>query len=134
VTSGEASIKPCSPSERSPDSTIFGKQVPLASRPCPLPPWQKQFLGHADENVTDTYIAPSLEAVCDAVSRAARSIDGKTPAGGSRSRSTWHNGERDHGQDGTAAQRSGDERAMGDSLAPTIPGTTRVAEPADARD
>jgi hypothetical protein len=41
----------------------------------------KAFLGHADENVTDTYIVPSLEAVCDAVIRAARSIDGKTPAG-----------------------------------------------------
>jgi hypothetical protein len=41
----------------------------------------KAFLGHADENVTDTYIVPSLQAVCDAVNRAARSIDGETPAG-----------------------------------------------------
>jgi integrase len=41
----------------------------------------KMFLGHADENVTDTYIVPSLEAVRDAVNRAARSIDGETPAG-----------------------------------------------------
>jgi integrase len=41
----------------------------------------KAFLGHADENVTDTYIVPSLQAVHDAINRAARSIDGQTPAG-----------------------------------------------------
>ena len=41
----------------------------------------KAFLGHADENVTDTYILASLEDVRSAVDRAARSIDGTTPAG-----------------------------------------------------
>ncbi len=37
----------------------------------------KTFLGHADENVTDTYIVVTLDAVRDAVNRAARLIDGE---------------------------------------------------------
>jgi integrase len=41
----------------------------------------KAFLGHADEDVTDSYIVPKLDAVRDAIDRAARSIDGETPAG-----------------------------------------------------
>jgi hypothetical protein len=41
----------------------------------------KTFLGHSDENVTDTYILPSLDEVRSAINRAARSIDGDTPAG-----------------------------------------------------
>jgi len=41
----------------------------------------KAFLGHSDENVTDSYISPSLADVRAAVNRAARSIDGETPAG-----------------------------------------------------
>jgi Integrase len=41
----------------------------------------KAFLGHADGDVTDTYILPSLDAVRDAINRAARSIDGEIPAG-----------------------------------------------------
>ncbi|MGH9316539.1 MAG: hypothetical protein ACRD1P_05470, partial [Thermoanaerobaculia bacterium] len=41
----------------------------------------KAFLGHADENVTDTYLLATLDAVREAVNRAARSIDGATPAG-----------------------------------------------------
>jgi integrase len=41
----------------------------------------KVFLGHADENVTDSYIQASLDDVRDAVDRAARSIDGVTPPG-----------------------------------------------------
>jgi integrase len=36
----------------------------------------KTFLGHADQDVTDTYILPSLDDVRDAVNRAAFSIDG----------------------------------------------------------
>jgi hypothetical protein len=36
----------------------------------------KAFLGHADEDVTDSYIAPGIEEVRDAVNRAARAIDG----------------------------------------------------------
>lgn len=39
------------------------------------------FLGHSDENETDTYILPSLDEVRNAIDRAARSIDGETPAG-----------------------------------------------------
>lgn len=41
----------------------------------------KAFLGHADGDVTDTYILPSLDAVRDAINRAGRSIDGEIPAG-----------------------------------------------------
>jgi hypothetical protein len=42
----------------------------------------KAFLGHADEDVTDSYIAPGIEEVRDAVNRAARAIDGgDTPPG-----------------------------------------------------
>jgi integrase len=41
----------------------------------------KAFLGHADENVTDTYLLATLEAVLEAVNRAERSIDGEAPAG-----------------------------------------------------
>ena len=41
----------------------------------------KAFLGHADENVTDTYLIATLDAVRDAVNRAARSIDGDAPKG-----------------------------------------------------
>lgn len=41
----------------------------------------KAFLGHADEDVTDSYLQPSLAAVRDAVNRAARSIDGEASAG-----------------------------------------------------
>jgi integrase len=42
----------------------------------------KKFLGHADTDVTDTYIVATLDAVRDAVNRAARSIDGEPlPAG-----------------------------------------------------
>ena len=36
----------------------------------------KAFLGHADEDVTDSYIAPGIEEVRDVVNRAARAIDG----------------------------------------------------------
>ncbi|HEV8232738.1 MAG TPA: tyrosine-type recombinase/integrase [Thermoanaerobaculia bacterium] len=41
----------------------------------------KVFLGHSDENVTDSYIQASLDDVRDAVNRAARSIDGQIPPG-----------------------------------------------------
>jgi len=41
----------------------------------------KAFLGHADEDVTDSYVSVALDAVRDAINRAARSIDGETPAG-----------------------------------------------------
>lgn len=41
----------------------------------------RRFLGHADEDVTSSYLLPSLDAVRDAMNRAASSIDGKTPAG-----------------------------------------------------
>jgi integrase len=37
----------------------------------------KAFLGHSDENVTDSYIVPTLDAVREAVNRAARLIDGE---------------------------------------------------------
>ena len=36
----------------------------------------KAFLGHTDADVTDTYILADLDAVRDAVNRAAFSIDG----------------------------------------------------------
>ncbi len=36
----------------------------------------RRFLGHSDEDVTDTYLLPSLDAVREAVNRAARLIDG----------------------------------------------------------
>jgi hypothetical protein len=41
----------------------------------------KMFLGHSDENVTHSYLQPSLDDVRDAVNRAARSIDGQIPPG-----------------------------------------------------
>lgn len=41
----------------------------------------KMFLGHADEDVTDRYVQPSLEDVRKAVNHAARSIDGQIPPG-----------------------------------------------------
>jgi integrase len=41
----------------------------------------KAFLGHSDENVTDSYLQPSLADVREAVNRAARSIDGHIPPG-----------------------------------------------------
>ncbi len=41
----------------------------------------KAFLGHSDENVTDSYLEPSLADVREAVNRAARSIDGQIPPG-----------------------------------------------------
>ncbi len=41
----------------------------------------KKFLGHEDEDVTDSYIQPSIEEVRAAVNRAARSIDGEKPSG-----------------------------------------------------
>lgn len=41
----------------------------------------KKFLGHSDVDVTDSYIVPSLDEVRRAINRAARSIDGETPAG-----------------------------------------------------
>ena len=41
----------------------------------------KAFLGHADTDVTDSYIVATLDAVRDAVNRAARSIDGEAPEG-----------------------------------------------------
>jgi hypothetical protein len=39
------------------------------------------FLGHSDRDVTDTYLVVTLDAVREAVNRAARSIDGEKPAG-----------------------------------------------------
>lgn len=41
----------------------------------------KAFLGHSDENVTDSYLQPSIADVREAVNRAARSIDGQIPPG-----------------------------------------------------
>jgi hypothetical protein len=41
----------------------------------------KAFLGHEDSDVTDSYLRASVEDVRAAVNRAARSIDGETPAG-----------------------------------------------------
>ena len=41
----------------------------------------KALLGHADSSVTDTYLMPTLDAVRDALNRAARSIDGEPPVG-----------------------------------------------------
>jgi hypothetical protein len=42
----------------------------------------KAFLGHSDEDVTDSYIQPGLEAVRGAINRAARLIDGGEPPAG----------------------------------------------------
>ena len=41
----------------------------------------KALLGHSDSSVTDTYLLPTPDAVCEALNRAARSIDGEPPAG-----------------------------------------------------
>ena len=41
----------------------------------------KAFLGHEDSDVTDSYLHASVDDVRVAVNRAARSIDGETPAG-----------------------------------------------------
>jgi integrase len=41
----------------------------------------KAFLGHSDENVTDSYVEPSIADVREAINRAARSIDGQIPPG-----------------------------------------------------
>jgi integrase len=41
----------------------------------------KAFLGHEDSDVTDSYIRAPIENVRAAINRAARSIDGETPAG-----------------------------------------------------
>ena len=42
---------------------------------------REAFLGHSDQDVMDSYIQASLDDVRHAVNRAARSIDGETPAG-----------------------------------------------------
>jgi hypothetical protein len=87
VTSGEASISPCSRLEavqgRRRESRFHDLRKTGPTRVEAVSSYvvAKAFLGHADENVTDTYIVPSLEAVCDAVNRTAWPIDGKTPAG-----------------------------------------------------
>lgn len=41
----------------------------------------KAFLGHSDEDVTDSYLLASIDDVRAAVNRAARGIDGEKPAG-----------------------------------------------------
>lgn len=77
----EAVWKPSKPGERRPRFHDLRKTGATRVEAVSSHAMAKVFLGHADENVTDTYIVPSLDDVRSAINRAARSIDGETPAG-----------------------------------------------------
>jgi hypothetical protein len=72
---------PPSPERGSPGSTDLRKTGATRVEAVSSHAVAKTFPGHSDENVTDTYIVPSLDEVRNAINRAARSSDGETPAG-----------------------------------------------------
>jgi integrase len=73
--------KPSKPGERKPRFHDLRKTGATRVEAVSSHAVAKTFLGHSDENVTDSYIVPSLDEVRNAINRAARSIDGETPAG-----------------------------------------------------
>lgn len=73
--------KPSKPGERKPRFHDLRKTGATRVEAVSSHAVAKTFLGHSDENVTDTYIVPSLDEVRNAINRAARSIDGERPAG-----------------------------------------------------
>ena len=76
--------KPARPDEKKPRFHDLRKTAATRVEAVSARSIAKAFLGHADEDVTDSYLQPSLAAVRDAVYHAARSIDGETPAGAIR--------------------------------------------------
>jgi integrase len=99
----------------------------------------KAFLGHADEDVTDSYIEPGLEDVRSAVNRAARAIDGgDTPPGvlvfrPKTAHQTAHGSQKQaHGAKEPKATTLADPLIQ-QALPATIPVPAKVAELVDAQ-
>jgi integrase len=76
-----AAWKPSRPDERKPRFHDLRKTAATRVEAVSSHAVAKMFLGHSDENVTDSYLQPSLDDVREAVNRAARSIDGEIPPG-----------------------------------------------------
>lgn len=76
-----AAWKPSRPDERKPRFHDLRKTAATRVEAVSSHAVAKMFLGHSDENVTDSYLQPSLGDVREAVNRAARSIDGELPPG-----------------------------------------------------
>jgi len=76
-----AAWKPSRPDERKPRFHDLRKTAATRVEAVSSHAVAKMFLGHSDENVTDSYLQPSLADVREAVNRAARSIDGQIPPG-----------------------------------------------------
>lgn len=76
-----AAWKPSRPEERKPRFHDLRKTAATRVEAVSSHAVAKMFLGHSDENVTDSYLQPSLADVREAVNRAARSIDGQIPPG-----------------------------------------------------
>lgn len=80
--------KPSKPSERRPRFHDLRKSGATRVEAVSSHAVAKRFLGRADEDVTDGYIVATLDAVRDAVNRAAALIDGDSQAvGGTVSKS-----------------------------------------------
>ena len=73
--------KPSNPDERKPRFHDLRKTGATRVESVSSKAVAKAFLGHADADVTDTYILPSLDDVRDAINRAAFAIDGTTLPG-----------------------------------------------------
>jgi integrase len=73
--------KPSRPGEKKPRFHDLRKSAATRIEAVSSGAVARVFLGHADENVTDSYVQPSLDDVRNAVNRAARSIDGQIPPG-----------------------------------------------------
>lgn len=77
-----AAWKPSRPDERKPRFHDLRKTGATCVEAVSSHSVAKAFLGHSDQDGTDSYIHASLDDVRNAVNRAARSIDGETPGGG----------------------------------------------------
>lgn len=76
-----AGWKASKPGEKKPRFHELRKTAATRVETVSSPAAAKVFLGHSDEDVTDSYLQPSLADVREAVNRAARSIDGEIPPG-----------------------------------------------------
>lgn len=81
VSAVEKAWKPEKPGQRRPRFHDLRKTAATRVEAVSSHAVAKAFLGHKGSDVTDSYIEVALDAVRDAVNRAARSIDGETPAG-----------------------------------------------------